>query len=124
MQREMLRKLACAKQVRDLEPLEPEIEEIFHSYERHLIDAEPADLAIQRRIGRSAYSKNCLDGAALTAFRQHGVNPEPGMTIRCVVRDERRKIVNPDWDPKGFDPGYYSRLITKAKDEIMFVFER
>jgi DNA polymerase I len=124
MQREMLEILARAERVRDLAPFKPEIEDVFHAYAGRLADADPAELAIRRRIGRSAYSKNCLEGAALAALRQHGVNPEPGMTIGYVVRDERRKIVDPDWDPKGYDPGYYSRLITRAKDEIMFACEQ
>ena len=79
-------------------------------------------MAINRRISRLTYAHRCIEGAAVQAYRDHGIGIAPGMKIQYVVTDARRYQVEPAWCAKSFDSGYYRKLIEKAYAEITFVF--
>ena len=46
----------------------------------------------------------------------------PGMEMGYVVRDARKWKADPERTAKGFDSGYYGKLLGKAWEEAAFVF--
>ncbi|MGA2162672.1 MAG: hypothetical protein ABSG28_10840 [Methanoregula sp.] len=81
-------------------------------------------MVINRRISRLMYSHRCIEGAAVQAYRDHGIGIAHGMKIHYVVTDARQYRVEPAWCAALFDLGYYRELIDEAWAEISVVFSR
>lgn len=60
----------------------------------------------------------------IDAYRSSGVELVPGMDASYLVRDEKRLLVDPAFDPKGVDIKYYQRLLDRAWEEVEFVFRQ
>ena len=84
--------------------------------------ADPKTLVINRRISRLTYTHRCLEGAAVQAYRDRGIEIAPGMKIGYVVRDARTYSVDTEWDAAVFDLTHYHNLMEKAWQEIAFAF--
>ena len=84
--------------------------------------ADPKALVINRRISRLTYAHRCLEGAAVQAYRDRGIEIAPGMKIGYVVGDARTYSVDTEWDAAVFDLPYYHNLLEKAWQEIAFAF--
>jgi DNA polymerase I len=123
MQHDLLAVMGEAETPHELRSLEGHVQDLYHEYRKNLACAATHDLIIQRRISRLAYAHRCIEGAAVQAFRERGIEIAPGMKIGYVVRDARRWIVDPEWDVKAFDRGYYQGLLEKAWEEISFAFQ-
>ncbi|MFZ1898509.1 type B DNA-directed DNA polymerase [Methanoregula sp.] len=122
MQRRMLAVMAQAKTIAELETAREEVADIFRETINGLPAADPQQMVISRRISRLTYAHRCIEGAAVQAYRDHGIGIAPGMKIQYVVTDARRYRVEPAWCAKSFDLGYYRELIDKAWGEIVFAF--
>ncbi|NYT05861.1 MAG: type B DNA-directed DNA polymerase, partial [Methanomicrobiales archaeon] len=120
MQRDLLAVLATAATPSDLPACEGRARARYRHYRDGLAGADPADLAVRRRISRTTYSRTCLEASAVRAFWERGVTPEPGMEIAYVVRDAARQVVDPVWDAGPADPAYYRTLLDRAWEEIAF----
>ncbi|WP_292423629.1 hypothetical protein [Methanoregula sp.] len=79
-------------------------------------------MIINHQISRRTYAQWCIEGAAVQAYRDHGIGIALGMKILYVVTDARQYRVEPAWCAVSFDHGYYRGLIDKAYDEITFAF--
>ncbi len=122
MQGRMLEVMADAGSVAALKDKEEEIRNIFRDTLRCLPDSDPRELVINRRISRLTYAHRCLEGAAVQAYRDRGIEIAPGMKIGYIVRDARRYSVGTEWDAADFDLSYYHTLLEKAWEEIAFAF--
>jgi DNA polymerase elongation subunit (family B) len=122
MQSRMLEVMASAASIAELEDKKEEIRTIFREMVTSLPVADPKAMVINRRISRLTYVHQCIEGAAVHAYRKHGVGIAPGMKIRYVVTDARRYQVEPEWNATAFDLHYYRNLLEKAWDEIAFAF--
>jgi DNA polymerase I len=122
MQSRMLEIMASAASIVDLEDKKEEIRNIFRETVKSLPAADPKAMVINRRISRLTYAHRCIEGAAVHAYRKHGVGIAPGMKIRYVVTDARRYQVEPEWNAAAFDLHYYCNLLEKAWEEIAFAF--
>ncbi|MDD1691551.1 MAG: type B DNA-directed DNA polymerase [Methanoregula sp.] len=122
MQREMLEVMGRAKTIAELEATKDEVSRIYRDAAEHLPDASPQDLVINRQISRAQYTRRCIEGAAVEAYRRHGVHVAPGMKIRYVVTDAGRYRVEPAWCAATFDQQYYQGLLDAAWEEIRFAF--
>ncbi len=122
MQRELLAVMAGAASPDDLRALSGDVESVYRRYRDGISHAAISDLVVQRRISRLSYAHNCLEAAAVHAFRQRGISLSPGMEIEYVVRDARRHIVDPAWDAAEYDRAYYLGLVERAWDEIAYAF--
>ena len=122
MQSRMLEVMASAASIAELEDKKEEIRTIFREMVTSLPVADPKAMVINRRISRLTYVHRCIEGAAVHAYRKHGVGIAPGMKIRYVVTDARRYQVEPEWNATAFDLHYYRNLLEKAWDEIAFAF--
>ncbi|KUG19121.1 MAG: type B DNA-directed DNA polymerase [Methanomicrobiaceae archaeon] len=122
MQRDLLAVLRTAPNRRLLAAAEPRAREIYERYVAGLETADPADLAVRRRISRVNYARGCMEASAVEAFRQCGIDVAPGMEIRYVVRDAGRRIADPVWEAGGIDRRYYEKLLDKAWREVAFAF--
>ena len=122
MQRRMLAVMARAKTIAELEATREEIAKIFRETVNNLPATDPQQMVINRRISRLTYAHRCIEGAAVQAYRDHGIWIAPGMKIQYVVTDARRYRVEPSWCAVSFDFGYYRQLIGKAYTEISFAF--
>ncbi len=123
MQGAMLEVMAGAGSITALTGKEEVIRTIFCTAVRCLPDADPRALVIHRRISRLTYAHRCLEGAAVQAYRDRGIEIAPGMKIGYIVRDARRYAVDTGWDATGFDLPYYQNLLEKAWEEIAFAFQ-
>jgi DNA polymerase I len=122
MQGRMLEVMADAESIAVLKDKKEEIRDIFRDTVRRLPDSDPGALVINRRISRLTYAHRCLEGAAVQAYRDRGMEIAPGMKIGYIVRDARRYSVDTEWDAADFDLSYYHTLLEKAWEEIAFVF--
>jgi DNA polymerase I len=122
MQSRMLEVMASAAGIAELEDKKEEIRDIFRKTVMCLPSADPKMMVITRRISRLTYAHRCIEGAAVQAYRKHGVQIAPGMKIRYVVTDARRYQVEPEWNAAVFDLPYYRNLLEKAWEEIAFAF--
>jgi DNA polymerase I len=120
MQRRMLDVMAHAKTIAELETKREEVVAIYRETINNLNAANPRQMVINRRISRLTYAHRCIEGAAVQAYRDHGIGIAPGMKIQFVVTDARLYRVEPAWCAKSFDPGYYRELVDKAWGEISF----
>jgi DNA polymerase I len=123
MQGRMLKVMAGAKTIAELENVREEVRNIYRDSVKALPAADPKSLAISKRISRLNYAHRCLEGAAVEAYQKHGVEVAPGMKIRYVVADSRRYQVKPEWVAESFDIPFYTGLMEKAWGEISFTFK-
>jgi DNA polymerase, archaea type len=122
MQQEMLEVMRTAPTVKELETIRETIGRIYRRALQDLPDADPKTLALSRRISRTTYAHRCLEGAAVQAYRDAGMEIAPGMMIRYIVRDAHRYQVDPEWAAKDVDIPYYRGLMEKAWKEIAYAF--
>ena len=122
MQQEMLAIMATAPTPADLALVRCSVYKIYCNAIRNLPDAGTPALAISRRISRTTYARRCIEGAAVQAYRDAGVEIAPGMKINYVVRDARTYQVDPEWAAERFDLSYYRGLLDKAWKEISYGF--
>jgi DNA polymerase, archaea type len=122
MQQEMLAIMAGACTPADLARVRDTVYRVYRNAVRNLPDAGTPVLAISRRISRTTYAHRCIEGAAVQAYRDAGVEIAPGMKIRYVVRDARTYRVDPEWAAERFDLSYYRGLLDKAWKEISYAF--
>jgi len=122
MQSRMLEVMGSVASIAELEDRKEEIGNIFRKSVKSLPSADPKAMVINRRISRLTYAHRCIEGAAVHAYRKHGVGIAPGMKIRYVVTDARRYQVEPEWNAADFDLHYYRNLLEKAWEEIAFAF--
>jgi DNA polymerase I len=120
MQNEMFDLMATAKTIKELIRLQNDIRNIHSHYRNEISHADISELVITRRIGRDAYQNQCMAQAILMTYQTHGVYLKPGMDASYIVRDEKRIIADPAFDPQGADIGYYRKLIDKAFEEVDF----
>jgi DNA polymerase I len=123
-QQEMLEIMRGAQTVRQLDGIRDRVFDLCRTAVRDLGRADPKTLSISRRISRTTYAHRCLEGAAVTAYRDAGVEIAPGMKISYVVRDAERYLADPVWAAEVVDLPYYRRLLDKAWKEIAYAFDR
>jgi DNA polymerase I len=85
MQSRMLEVMASVASIAELEDRKEEIGNIFRKSVKNLPSADPKAMVINRRISRLTYAHRCIEGAAVHAYRKHGVGIAPGMKIRYVA---------------------------------------
>src|SRR5208283_4040565 len=124
MQRRMLDVMSRAKNIVELETAQEEVAGIFRETANNLPSADPRQMVINRRISRLTYANRCIEGAAVQAYRDHGIGIAPGMKIQYVVTDARWYRVEPVWCAKSFDLLFYRELIDKAYAEISFALSQ
>jgi DNA polymerase I len=122
MQQDMLAIMATARTPAELGRVRDPVYRVYCTAVRNLPCAPPPALAISRRISRTAYAHRCIEGAAVQAYRDAGVEIAPGMKISYVVRDARTYRADPDWAAERFDLPYYRGLLDKAWKEISYAF--
>jgi DNA polymerase, archaea type len=122
MQQEMLAIMATVNTPADLVQVRETVYQVYCKAARNLPHANPPALAISRRISRTMYAHRCIEGAAVQAYRDAGIEIAPGMKISYVVRDARTYRVDPEWAAERFDLSYYRRLLEKAWKEISYAF--
>ena len=123
MQRRMFEVMARATTVAELGACRSEVVEIFRETVAALPAADPKLMAIGRRISRTTYRHRCLEGAAVQAYRDRGIEIEPGMKIEYVVTDAKRYCVEPAWEATTFDAGFYRTLLERAQEEILAAYK-
>lgn len=123
MQEELIALMATEGEIEQVLQLYPDVRRIYRRYRDELSGADPADLVITRRIGRESYQKRCIAQAVIDSYQAHGVELMPGMDASYLVRDEKKILADPSFDPRGVDVGYYRRLLDKAWGEVNFVFK-
>ncbi|MEN6397213.1 MAG: type B DNA-directed DNA polymerase [Methanoregula sp.] len=124
MQRRMLEVMGTAGGIAELGCLYDEVYRIYRETVTRLPETKPRDVVIHRRISRTTYAHRCIEGAAVKAYREQGIDIAPGMQIRYVVTDARRYKVEPEGCAETFDVQYYRELIDKAWEEISSAFAR
>jgi DNA polymerase, archaea type len=122
MQMEMLSIMAAARMPADLTRVREPVYQVYCHAVSNLPHAAPLTLAISRRISRTMYAHRCIEGAAVQAYRDAGLEIAPGMKISYVVRDARTYRVDPEWAAERFDLAYYRGLLEKAWKEISYAF--
>ena len=90
MQSRMLEVMASAATIAEVNDKKEEIRNIFRETVKSLPSADPKAMVINRRISWFTYADRCIEGAAVHAYRKHGVGIAPGMKIRYVVTDARK----------------------------------
>ena len=123
MQQDLFALMATERDRDQLFRLHDEVRRLYRRYRDELPAADPADLVITRRIGRDSYQKHGIAQAVLDSYRAHGVELKPGMDASYLVRDEKKIIADPAFDPQGIDIGYYQRLVDNAWSEVEFLFK-
>jgi DNA polymerase, archaea type len=122
MQQELFEVLGQARSREELQGIEPRAREIAMRYKDGLEGAEVQELAIHRRVSRLRYSRRCVEASAVQAHLRQGMPLAPGMEIGYVVRDAKKREAVPERTARGFDSGYYRKLLEKAWEEAACVF--
>jgi DNA polymerase I len=122
IQQAMLSVMASACTPADLAQVRDPVYRIYCNAVRNLPDISAPALAISRRISRTTYAHRCIEGAAVKAYRDAGIEIAPGMKISYVVRDARTYRVDPEWAAERVDLFYYRGLLDKAWKEISYAF--
>jgi DNA polymerase I len=122
MQQEMLAIMATAFTPAGLGQVRDTVYRVYCNAVQNLPSAALPSLAISRRISRTTYAHRCIEGAAVQAYRDEGVDIAPGMKISYVVRDARTYRVDPEWAAERFDLSYYRGLLDKAWKEVSYAF--
>ena len=123
MQRDVLELLREARTMREILRLSERVKGVYTSYRDGLRRADPKDFVLGCRLGSKRYDRRCLQGAALSAYMSKGLEISPGMSVRYVVRDAKRWIVDTEFDAKEFDAVYYLRLLEKAWKEMEYALD-
>lgn len=123
MQMAMFDVMCTAETAAGLAQVRDKVREIYRAALQNIPLADPYTLTISRRISRTRYAHRCLEGAAVNAYREAGVEVAPGMKICYIVRDAHRYQVDPEWLAGSFDVAYYRGLVGKAWEEIAYAFE-
>ena len=118
----MLGVMKRAATIAELEETKEEAEQIFREAILALPAADPQQMAIGRRISRLVYRHRCLEGAAVQAYRDQGIELSPGMQIRYVVEDARHYRVVPAGSAISFDTAFYRTLLERAGEEILAAY--
>jgi DNA polymerase I len=124
MQRRMFAVMARAKNSAELKSTGKEVADIFRETVTSLPAADPRQMVINHRISRLTYSHRCIEGAAVQAYRDHGIGIAPGMKIQYIVTDARRYRVEPAWCAKSFDLSFYRGRIDRAYAEIVSAYSQ
>jgi DNA polymerase, archaea type len=122
MQQELFEVLGQARSREELHEVELRARETARRYMDELEGVEVRELAIHRRVSRLRYSRRCVEASAVQAHLRHGIPLAPGMEIGYVVRDAKKWEADPERTARGFDAGYYGKLLEKAWGEAAFVF--
>lgn len=122
MQQEMLEAMRSARTTGELQSIRSAVSRIYRKALQNLPHADPKTLVLSRRISRTTYTRRCLEGAAVLAYREDGLEIAPGMMVRYIVRDAHRYQVDPEWRATVFDIPYYCGLMEKAWNEIAYAF--
>ncbi len=120
MQQEMLTAMSRARTAAELRALEGTVMAIYRRSYDGIGSADPGEFAVSRRISRLTYTHRCLEGSAVQAYRDRGLEVAPGMKITYVVRDAKKYLVDPAWEASFIDIPYYHTLLDKAWEEIAF----
>ena len=64
----------------------------------------------------------CAEASAVQAHLRQGISLALGMEMSYVARDARKWEADPERTARGFDAGYYRKLLGKAWEEATFVF--
>ncbi len=124
MQQEMLTAMSSAETVAELRASQEPVRTIYRDYADRLSSAPVQEMAISRRISRLNYTRRCIEGAAVRAYRERGASVAPGMKIQYVVTDAKRYQAEPVWSATTFDQQYYRGLLDKAWEEVAFAFRQ
>jgi len=122
MQQEMLSIMATARTPEGLAQVRDPVYRIYCNAVQNLPCTPLTALAISRRISRTTYAHRCIEGAAVRAYRDAGLEVAPGMKIGYVVRDARTYRVDPEWEAERFDLSYYRGLLDRAWNDISYAF--
>jgi DNA polymerase I len=122
MQQEMLAIMATAPTVAELGQVRDPVYRVYCTAVRNLAHAGTPALVISRRISRTKFLHRCIEGAAVQAYRDAGLEIAPGMKIGYVVRDAHTYQVDPGWEADRFDLPYYRGLLDRAWNEISYAF--
>ncbi|MCX6697130.1 MAG: type B DNA-directed DNA polymerase [Methanoregula sp.] len=79
MQEEMLKVMASAKTIAELQRNQDAVKRIYKTAVEQLSDTDPKEMVINRRISRLTYAHRCIEGAAVKAYKLHGTEIAPGM---------------------------------------------
>ena len=116
---EVLGQARCREELQDVEPLG---EGDCQGVQGWTGGGGGAGPAVHRRESRLRYSRRCAEASAVQAHLRQGIPLAPGMEIGYVVRDARKWEADPERTARGFDAGYYGKLLEKAWEEAAFVF--
>lgn len=122
MQKEIFQLLAAAASGEELQKAEPMARQIWERYRESLPDAQPREMVIRRRVGRTVYSRRCAEAAAIKAHQKLGLHLEPGMEMGYVVVDAGSWEVEAEETAENFDVRHYSGLLDRAWREVAYVF--
>jgi DNA polymerase I len=122
MQKEIFQLLAAAASSEELQKAEPMARQIWERYRAGLPQAQPREMVIRRRVGRTVYSRRCAEAAAIKAHQKLGLHLEPGMEMGYVVVDAGSWEVEAEETAENFDVRHYSGLLDKAWREVSYVF--
>ena len=122
MQKEIFQLLAEAASGEELQKAEPMARQIWERYRKSLPDAQPGEMVIRRRVGRTVYSRRCAEAAAIKEHQKLGLHLEPGMEMGYVVVDAAAWEVAAEERAENFDVRHYSGLLDKAWREMAYVF--
>ena len=122
MQKEIFQLLAAAASGEELQKAEPMARQIWERYRKGLPHAQPREMVIRRRVGRTVYSRRCAEASAIKAHQKLGLHLEPGMEMGYVVVDAGGWGVAAEETAENFDVRHYSGLLDKAWREVAYVF--
>ncbi len=122
MQKEIFQLLAAAVNAEELQKVEPMARQIRERYRESLPDAQPGEMVIRRRVGRTVYSRRCAEASAIKAHQKLGLHLEPGMEMGYVVVDAGCWEVAAEETAENFDVRHYSGLLDRAWREVAYVF--
>jgi DNA polymerase I len=81
MQKEIFQLLAAAASGEELQKAEPMARQIWERYRKGLPHAQPREMVIRRRVGRTVYSRRCAEASSIKAHQKLGLHLEPGMEM-------------------------------------------
>lgn len=124
VQQRMLHVLGSAATLPDIARLRDPLRAVYREARDALPAADPAGMAVTRKISTLCYRHACAEASAVEACRAEGIDLFPGMEVRFVVTDARTWSVDLDWKAARFDVGYYRGLLEKAWEEVIFAVEQ
>jgi len=122
MQEKILALMQAAGTPEELRAVQDEAEQVYRTAVSDLARAPLSDLVLKKRVSTTNYRHACLERSTVAAYLRAGIEIAPGMTLSYVVRDVKRHVVDPAWEPVGADLHFYRILLEKAWEEVAFVF--